>query len=89
MKKKLEADMPTSNDHQSKENIYANLLGVTIPAKVVINNPQKSSNKGSKKKVRLKLEVERVNEVVENDYQSEAEYESEEYNSSDEDSASD
>nr|GEX50041.1 hypothetical protein [Tanacetum cinerariifolium] len=57
MKKKLEADMPTSNDHQSKENIYADLLGVTIPAKVVINNPQKSSNKGSKrkKKVRLKL----------------------------------
>nr|GFA24265.1 nucleotide-binding alpha-beta plait domain-containing protein [Tanacetum cinerariifolium] len=89
MKKKLEADMPTSNDHQSKENIYADLLGVTIPAKVVINNPQKSSNKGSKrKKVRLKLEVERVNEVVEDDYQSEAEYESDEYSSSDEDSAS-
>nr|GEU53599.1 hypothetical protein [Tanacetum cinerariifolium] len=131
MKKKLEADMPTSNDHQSKKNIYADLLGVTIPAKVVINNPQKSSNKGSKrkksaaeigksekklrttrkrpykpracrkcgilghystsctsKKVVEVEEVERVNEVVEDDYQSEAEYESDEYSSSDEDCAS-
>ncbi|GKB81823.1 hypothetical protein Tco_0948718 [Tanacetum coccineum] len=36
-------------DH-NKVVIYANLLGVTVPEKVIIKNPKKSSNKGSKKR---------------------------------------
>nr|GFA11095.1 probable manganese-transporting ATPase PDR2 [Tanacetum cinerariifolium] len=33
-----------------KEALYADLLGVTVPEQVVIKNPKKSSNKGSKRR---------------------------------------
>nr|GFB05593.1 protein FAR1-related sequence 5-like [Tanacetum cinerariifolium] len=50
MKKQLEVKMQSSNYDNNKESLYADLLGVTVPEQVVIKNPKKSSNKGSKKR---------------------------------------
>nr|GEV84414.1 hypothetical protein [Tanacetum cinerariifolium] len=50
MKKQLEDEMPTSDYVHNKEALYTDLLGVTLPEQVVINNPKKSSNKGSKRR---------------------------------------
>nr|GEZ77691.1 hypothetical protein [Tanacetum cinerariifolium] len=57
MKKKLEVEMQSSNYDNNKEALYADLLGVTVPEQVIIKNPKKSSNKGSK---RRKSETEEV-----------------------------
>nr|GFA50555.1 hypothetical protein [Tanacetum cinerariifolium] len=50
MKKQLEVEMQSSNYDNNKEALYADLLGVTVPEQVVIKNPKKSSNKGSKRR---------------------------------------
>nr|GEZ77992.1 protein FAR1-related sequence 5-like [Tanacetum cinerariifolium] len=50
MKKQLEVEMQSSNYDYNKEALYADLLGVTVPEQVVIKNPKKSSNKGSKRR---------------------------------------
>nr|GEX58484.1 hypothetical protein [Tanacetum cinerariifolium] len=50
MKKQLEVEMQSSNYDNNKEALYADLLGDTIPEQVVIKNPKKSSNKGSKRR---------------------------------------
>ncbi|GKF04449.1 hypothetical protein Tco_0035117 [Tanacetum coccineum] len=53
MKKQLEAEIQTSNYDHNKEALYDDLLGVTVPEHVVINNPKKSSNKESKRRKRV------------------------------------
>nr|GEX39813.1 FAR1 DNA binding domain-containing protein [Tanacetum cinerariifolium] len=50
MKKQLEDEMPQTNYDHNNEALYADLLGVTVPEQVVIKNPKKSSNKGSKRR---------------------------------------
>nr|GEX72466.1 hypothetical protein [Tanacetum cinerariifolium] len=52
MKKQLEVEMKSSNYDNNKKALYADLLGVTVlvPEQVVIKNPKKSSNKGSKRR---------------------------------------
>nr|GEZ82155.1 protein FAR1-related sequence 5-like [Tanacetum cinerariifolium] len=50
MKKQLEVEMQSSNYDNNKKALYADLLGVTVPEQVVIKNPKKSSNKGSKRR---------------------------------------
>nr|GEZ52391.1 FAR1 DNA binding domain-containing protein [Tanacetum cinerariifolium] len=50
MKKQLEDEMQTSNNDNNKEALYVGLLGVTVLEHVVIKNPMKSSNKGSKRR---------------------------------------
>nr|GEZ23901.1 protein FAR1-related sequence 5-like [Tanacetum cinerariifolium] len=50
MKKQLEDEMPQTNYDHNNEALYADLLGVTISEQVVIKNPKKSSNKGSKRR---------------------------------------
>ncbi|GKA83603.1 FAR1-related sequence 5-like protein [Tanacetum coccineum] len=57
MKKQLEAEMQTSNYDNNKEALYADLLGVTVPEQVVIKNPKKSINKGSKRRKSVAEEV--------------------------------
>ncbi|GJU26659.1 hypothetical protein Tco_1165280 [Tanacetum coccineum] len=53
MKKQLEVEMQTSNYDHNKEALYVDLLGVTVHEHVVINNPNKSSNKESKRRTRV------------------------------------
>nr|GEZ26372.1 hypothetical protein [Tanacetum cinerariifolium] len=50
MKKQLEVEMQSSNYDNNKEALYADLLGVTVLKQVVMKNPKKSSNKGSKRR---------------------------------------
>nr|GEV86353.1 FAR1 DNA binding domain-containing protein [Tanacetum cinerariifolium] len=50
MKNQLEVEMQSSNYDNNKEALYADFLGVTVPEQVVIKNPKKSSNKGSKRR---------------------------------------
>nr|GEZ74076.1 FAR1 DNA binding domain-containing protein [Tanacetum cinerariifolium] len=50
MKEQLEVEMQSSNYYNNKEALYADLLGVTVPEPVIIKNPKKSSNKGSKRR---------------------------------------
>ncbi|GKA85004.1 FAR1-related sequence 5-like protein [Tanacetum coccineum] len=50
MKKQLEDEIPQSNYDHNNEALYDDFLGVTVPEQVVIKNPKKSSNKGSKRR---------------------------------------
>ena len=55
-KKKIEDETPTPNVEKNKDALYADLLGVTVPDKVIIKTPKvKFRNKGSR---RIKSAVE-------------------------------
>ncbi|GJS89871.1 FAR1-related sequence 5-like protein [Tanacetum coccineum] len=57
LKKQLEDEMPKPDYAHNKEGLFSDLLGVTVPDRVVINNPKKSSNKGSKRRKSTAEEV--------------------------------
>ncbi|GKD50224.1 hypothetical protein Tco_1279200, partial [Tanacetum coccineum] len=94
LKKQLEDEMSKPDYAHNKEALLSDLLGVTVPDRVVINNPKKSSNKGSKRrkstveevKTNKKPRTTRKEVEKEDDIQFvDEEYESDEDTASDED----
>ncbi|GKC47662.1 FAR1-related sequence 5-like protein [Tanacetum coccineum] len=95
LKKQLEDEMPKPDSDHNKEVLFSDLFGVTVPDRVVINNPKKSSNKGSKRRKSAAEEgVDGEDQVQDVEKEDEVQFVDEEYESDediaiDEDTASD